>query len=201
MRNRVYSGALTAEQFLFYEIRIAAGYYMNGDSLQQAAEQIAEGNLFQYPTLREEVKRMTKACYRRLDALGDQELVSELRSAPADIARQINLYAMMRDNLLVWEFMVQLIGEKYRMQDFHLDRKDINGFFSRLQAQSDQIAGWSDSTIDKIRGVLLRSLVETEQLDSTRSTSLHPILISEELKTGMMRNGDREALVAFNCFG
>ena len=35
----------------------------------------------------------------------------------------------------------------------------INGFFSRLQAQSDQIAGWSDSTIDKIRGVLLRSLV------------------------------------------
>ena len=53
MRNRVYSGALTAEQFLFYEIRIAAGYYMNGDSLQQAAEQIAEGNLFQYPTLRE----------------------------------------------------------------------------------------------------------------------------------------------------
>ena len=144
---------------------------------------------------------MTKACYRRLDALGDQELVSELRSAPADIARQINLYAMMRDNLLVWEFMVQLIGEKYRMQDFHLDRKDINGFFSRLQAQSDQIAGWSDSTIDKIRGVLLRSLVETEQLDSTRSTSLHPILISEELKTGMMRNGDREALVAFNCFG
>ncbi len=200
MRNRVYSGALTAEQFLFYEIRIAAGYYMNGDSLQQAAEQIAEGNLFQYPTLRE-VKRMTKACYRRLDALGDQELVSELRSAPADIARQINLYAMMRDNLLVWEFMVQLIGEKYRMQDFHLDRKDINGFFSRLQAQSDQIAGWSDSTIDKIRGVLLRSLVETEQLDSTRSTSLHPILISEELKTGMMRNGDREALIAFNCFG
>lgn len=131
MRNRVYSGALTAEQFLFYEIRIAVGYYMNGDSLQQAAEQIAEGNLFQYPTLRE-VKRMTKACYRRLDALEDQELVSELRSAPADIARQINLYAMMRDNLLVWEFMVQLIGEKYRMQDFHLDRKDINGFFSRV---------------------------------------------------------------------
>ena len=198
-RIQTYSGALTAEQFLFYEIRIASRFYLDCRSLEEAAAEIQEQNLFQYPTERE-VKRMTRACYKRLDALENQELIRELSSAPAEIAKQINLYAMMRYNLLVWDFMVQLIGEKYKAQDMSLTPKDVNGFFARMQAQSDQIAGWSDKTIKKIRGVLLRALAETGYLDTVRATVLNPVLISQELEDGIRENGDSQALAAFNCF-
>jgi hypothetical protein len=58
-----------------------------------------------------------------------------LANAPVEVAKQINLYAMMRYNRLVREFMRDLIGEKYRQQDFSYTRKDINVFFSRLQAE------------------------------------------------------------------
>ena len=199
MNTAPYSGSLTAEQFLFYEIRIASKLYAQGVSVDEAISKIKADNLFQYPTERE-VARMTRACYRRLDALNNQCLIQEISSAPTEIAKQINLYAIMRYNRLVWDFMIQVIGEKFRTQDFSFERKDLNAFFSRLQAQNDSVAGWSDSTISKIKSVLVRCLVETEYLEHFKSTTLNPVLLCEELEQGIRENNDTEVLPAFNCF-
>lgn len=199
MNTAPYSGSLTAEQFLFYEIRIASKLYAQGVSVDEAISRIKADNLFQYPTERE-VARMTRACYRRLDALDNQCLIQEISSAPTEIAKQINLYAIMRYNRLVWDFMIQVIGEKFRTQDFSFERKDLNAFFSHLQAQNDSVAGWSDSTISKIKGVLVRCLVETEYLDHFKSTTLNPVLLCEELEQGIRENNDTEVFPAFNCF-
>ena len=146
-RSLIYNGTITAEQFLFYEIRIASKYYLDGTSVEDAIEEIKKNNLFQYPTERL-VARMVRSCYKRLDALDDEQLRQELSSAPSEIAKQINLYAMMRYNRIVWDFMVSLIGEKFRSQDFEFSRKDLNVFFSHLQEQNDDIAGWSESTVN-----------------------------------------------------
>ena len=199
MNTALYSGSLTAEQFLFYEIRIASKLYVQDVSVDEAITRIKTDNLFQYPTERE-VARMTRACYRRLDALDNQCLIQEISSAPTEIAKQINLYAIMRYNRLVWDFMIQVIGEKFRTQDFSFERKDLNAFFSRLQAQNDSVAGWSSSTISKIKSVLVRCLVETEYLDHFKSTTLNPVLLCEELEQGIRENNDAEVLPAFNCF-
>ena len=199
MNTAPYSGSLTAEQFLFYEIRIASKLYAQGISVDEAISRIKADNLFQYPTERE-VARMTRACYRRLDALNNQCLIQEISSAPTEIAKQINLYAIMRYNRLVWDFMIQVIGEKFRTQDFSFERKDLNAFFSHLQAQNDSVAGWSDSTISKIKSVLVRCLVETEYLDHFKSTTLNPVLLCEELEQGIRENNDTEVFPAFNYF-
>ena len=172
-RSLIYNGTITAEQFLFYEIRIASKYYLDGTSVEDAIEEIKKNNLFQYPTERL-VARMVRSCYKRLDALDDEQLRQELSSAPAEIAKQINLYAMMRYNRIVWDFMVGVIGEKFRSQDFEFSRKDLNVFFSHLQEQNDDIAGWSESTVNKIKQVLTKILVEVEILDTFKPTrSIH----------------------------
>lgn len=199
MNHKLYSGSLTSEQFLFYEVRIASKFYIQGILLEDAVSRIREDNLFQYPTERK-ISRMTRACYRRLDALNNQMLVQEISNAPAEIAKQINLYAIMRYNRLVWDFMIQVIGEKFRTQDFSFERKDLNIFFSRLQAQNDSVAGWSDNTIGKIKSVLVRFLVETDYLDHFKSTTLNPVFLCEELERGICQNNDTEVLPAFNCF-
>lgn len=194
-----YNGGLTAEQFLFYEIRIVSKQYLEGKSLNEIIEYIKRDNLFQYPTERE-VSRLTRACYKRLVALDNEKLVYELAHAPIEVAKQINLYAMMRYNRLVREFMVDLIGEKYRQQDFSYTKKDINVFFSRLREQNDDIAAWSEQTITKLKQVLTKCLIETEMLDSFRTSELNPIFISAELENGIRENNDLTALPAFNCF-
>ena len=79
-RSLIYNGTITAEQFLFYEIRIASKYYLDGTSVEDAIEEIKKNNLFQYPTERL-VARMVRSCYKRLDALDDEQLRQELTTA------------------------------------------------------------------------------------------------------------------------
>lgn len=199
MATTFYSGSLTAEQFLFYEIRITSKFYIQGISVGEAIPKIKEHNLFQYPTERQ-ISRMTRACYRRLDSLNSQFLTQKISDAPTAVAKQINLYAIMRYNRLVWDFMMQVIGEKFRTQDFSFTRKDLNTFFSHLQAQNDSVAGWSENTINKIKSVLVRCLVETEYLDHFKSKTLNSVSLCEELEQGIRENNDTEVLPAFNCF-
>jgi hypothetical protein len=198
-KNTPYNGALTAEKFLFYETRIVAKLYGQGNTVDEIVALVMRDNLFQYPTERS-VPRLARVCYKRLTALGNEDLIHEITAAPAEIAKQVNLYAMMRYNRLVREFMTDLVGEKYRRQDYIFSRKDVNVFFSRLQEQNDDVAGWSAQTVERLKQVLTRCLLEVEMLDNVRSTTLNPILISEELENGIRTNGDFEALAAFNCF-
>ena len=197
--NMPYNGTLTAEQFLFYEMRIVSKQYLELKPIEDIIAFIKRDNLFQYPTERM-IIRIARACHKRLVGLDNEKLVYEVANAPVEVAKQINLYAMMRYNRLVREFMEGLIGQKYRQQDYSYTKKDINVFFSHLQEQNDEVAAWSEQTLMKLKQVLNKCLIETGMLDSVRDTTLNPIFISSELETGIRENNDLTALSAFNCF-
>ena len=194
-----YNGGLTREQFLFYEIRIVASLQLQGLSREEIVEEIKHANLFQFPTERM-ISSIAGTCFKRLDALGSETLVYHLANAPAEVAKQINLYAMMKYNRIVWDFMTTVIGEKFRTQELAFSGKDLNIFFFDLQEQNDTVASWRDSTINKIKQVLKKTLVECEYLDSVRATQLNPVSVSPELEDEIRANHDLAALPAFNCF-
>ncbi len=194
-----YNGGLTREQFLFFEIRIVAKLLSEGLPREEILKKLTEENLFQFPTERM-ISSIATACFKRIDALGSETLIYRLANSPAEVAKQINLYAMMKYNKIVWDFMTTVVGEKFRTQDFEFSKKDLNIFFVRLQEQNDAIATWSDSTISKIKQVLTKSLVECGYLDTTRSTQLNNISIEPDLEDEIRTNGDFAALPAFNCF-
>ena len=196
---REYNGGLTREQFLFYEIRIMASLVSQGYTKAEAIEKIREENLFQFPTERM-ITSIANTCFQRLSALESDALVYHLANATADVAKQINLYAMMKHNAIVWDFMTTVIGEKFRTQEFEFSKKDVNIFFFQLQEQNDAVASWSDATISKIKQVLNKCLVECEFLDSVRATQLNPVAIVPELEDEIRANNDMAALAAFNCF-
>ena len=77
-------------------------------------------------------------------------LFYEMRST----AKLICLYAMMKQSRLVWEFMLTVIGEKYRLRDTSFGKIDLNTFFMRLQEQNDTVASWSDSTVTKLKQIM-----------------------------------------------
>lgn len=193
-----YSAVITREQFLFYEMRTTAKLVSEGLTDELVADRITEENLFQYPT-EKSVRRMALTCLRRLKALDDPELVSAIAFQPSDVAKQICLYAMMRQYRLVWDFMITVVGAKYENRDMSFGRLDFNAFMMRLQEQDDWVASWSNTTITKIRQVLARVLVENEYLDSTTADHLNPVLIYPVLENAIRSNGDTKALAAFNC--
>lgn len=202
LRNRSpYSGtgSLTREQFLFFEMRTTAKLMINGLSDEEIYERIYEDNLFQFPT-EKSIKLISSGCIRRLKALNNNELVYALATLPTDEAKQICLYAMMKQSQLIRDFMVQVIGEKYRLKDMSFGKMEANVFLMRLQEQDDYVATWSESTIGKIRQVLIRILVENEYLDNINSDHLNPVLISRVLENGIRANNDESVFPAFNYF-
>jgi len=198
MTNNHYSGGLTREQFLFFEIRIVAGLMQQGMSRQDIIEEIQTNNLFQFPTERM-IRSIANTCFRRIDALDSDDLVAFLADASADVAKQINLYAIMCENSIAYEFMTDVIGEKYRLQEYSFSVKDVNVFFMLLAEKVPAVDGWSESTIKKLKQVLVKYLVECEYLDSTKSEVLRPVYLYPELESVIRAKGDTDALAAFNC--
>lgn len=199
MINKPYKGGLTREQFLFPEIRITAQLLAGGLNEEEALAKITKENLFQFPTERM-IKNLAGVCIRRLKNLNNTELIDALANYPVEVGKQIAMYAMMRDSRLFAEFMVTVIGEKYRTKDMSFSDMDLNIFFIRLQEQNETVAGWADSTIKKIKQVMKKVLVENEYLYSNKAITLNPVLIEQVLEIAIRNNNDEWMLPAFNCF-
>lgn len=194
-----YNAAMTREQFLFYEMRTTAKLKNEGLSDEEVANRIVSDNLFQYPT-EKSVRKMALACIRRLNTMNDETLVQAMATQPSDVAKQICLYAMMKQYRLVWDFMITVIGEKYRLMDTTYGKIDLNTFLLRLQEQDDWVATWSDSTIKKVKQVLNKMLVENEYIDSINSDHLNLVWLHPILENAIRSNNDDVALPAFNTF-
>ena len=193
------SAQITREQFLFYEMRTTAKLICEGLEDNEIIDRIVEDNLFQYPT-EKSIRRMAKACIVRLKGICDIDLVEAVASQSSETAKQICLYAMMKQYRLVWDFMITVIGEKYRMQNFSFGQMDVNVFFMQLQEQDDYVAGWSESTMKKIRQILIRVLAENEYLDDIKADHINLVWLNPVLENAIRSNNDDRALAAFNCF-
>lgn len=194
-----YNGGLTREQFLFFETKTLAKLLFEGKSIDEALFCIKQENLFQFPTERM-IESIANSCYRRLQALESDTLIGVIATSSVDVAKQVNLYAMMKQNRIVWDFMTTVIGEKFRTQDFSFSKKDTSGFMFQLQEQNEDVATWSDATIQKIKQVLVKILVECGYLDNTKSEFLNPVYLYPELEEEIRDKNDLAALPAFNFF-
>ena len=194
-----YRASVTREPLLFYEMRTTARLMSDGVSDDEAIDQIVAENLFQYPT-EKSVRRMAKACVTRLRNMKDNEMITAIAGQPQDVSKQLCLYAIMKQHRLVLDFMLTVIAEKYRQQNFAFSKMDLNVFFLRLQEQDDGVATWSDSTITKLKQIFVRMLVDTEYLDDIKADHINPVLATSILENAIRSNGDEAMLPAFNCF-
>lgn len=78
MKRDHYSGGLTREQFLFYEMIIVLALVLQGKSRDEIYDEIFCENLFRFPTERM-IKSIAKTCFKRIDALDSTELEEVIR--------------------------------------------------------------------------------------------------------------------------
>lgn len=176
-----YNASLTGEPFLFYETRQVARLKLNGLSDKEILEEVVKNNLFQYATEKSIPKR-SKAALKRLQVL-DENMLGYLLEKSSETAKIVNLYAIMKSNRLVMEFVSEVVGEKYAANNLTLDKKDVNEFFLEKREQSEEVARWRDNTIKKLKQVLLRMLSEAGILDERDGCTLHrPVLDSEVIR-------------------
>ena len=197
------SGSLTREQFLFHETRIVGELYLYGLTDEEIISKVFVENLFRYPT-EKMLSNIARACLKRVHSLenldnpDDKRLIDALVYGSSSVAKQICLYAMMKQNRLINDFMLKVIGNKFAGRDYSFSKLVVSSFLIDLQEQDQWVASWSTSTINKIRQVIVKTLVDNEYLDDNNSRQLNTITITPILED-VLREKHRSALVAFNC--
>lgn len=193
-----YSSALTREQFMFREMRIVARLKREGLTDAEISDRVFDENLFQYPTERE-IRGKCRTALKRLSCIAHSAaLIEILAEGSLTEAKQAALVAMMAQSRLMAEFMVDIVGGKYRSLDMTLTQKDVRLFFDRLCEKDDGVAGWSPSTVKRIQSMIMNVLRENGYLEKIGSETLCPVLISAEIEQALRNAGFQCFLSAFN---
>lgn len=192
MTEKKYSANLTGAWFLFYEIKQVIKLMEQNLSEKEIKSKIKEENLFQHKKI-SSLTRALPTVYRRAAALPDclKKLILE---ESINNAKLINLYAIMEEDLLFKEFMLEMIKEKYITNNLFIERKDINSFFTEKAEQNQGFSKYTEATVNKLRQVYLRILMDAEVLKDLKTGELNRILLDPYLK-GVFENNNGEEFV------
>lgn len=175
-----YSSVLTGAGFMLYEVKQIALLKEQGFSDTEIKQKVLEENVFQYEKM-SSIKRAFPYILKRVNVL-DEILLQLIMKESLETAKIINLYAIMKSDRLFFEFMHEVIQEKLQKNDYLLEKKDVNSYFTVKAEQSDFIASWSETTIQKLKQVYKKILLETGMLKSLKTGELNRLIIDEQIK-------------------
>ena len=194
MDNRVYSGKLTGESFLLYELKIVAKLKKEGYTDKEIRKMVLEENLFQYKFTSSISRRLTPL-RQRINLL-DEELIDRLIEDPLGDGIVINLYSIMKNDRLFFEFMNEVMKDKLKSNNEVLEKKDINIFIETKIEQNEDIASWSDSTVNKIKQVIKKILMEAKVVEDNKTGIVKKIIMSDWIKNYLIKSGEEKYILA-----
>lgn len=194
MDNRVYSGKLTGESFLLYEFKIVAKLRKDGYSDKEIRKIVLEENLFQYKFTSSISRRLTPLL-QRINLL-DENLINRLIEDPLGDGIVINLYSIMKNDRLFFEFMNEVMKEKLKNNNEVLEKKDMNIFFETKMEQNEDIAGWSEATINKIKQVIRKILIEAKIVEDIKTGRIRKVIMSDWIKKYLINIDEEKYILA-----
>lgn len=183
-----YSSVLTGAGFMLYEVKQITLLKEQGFSNTEIKQKVLEENVFQYEKM-SSIKRAFPYILKRVNVL-DEILLQLIMKESLETAKLINLYAIMKSDRLFFEFMHEVIQEKLQKNDYLLEKKDVNSYFTAKAEQSDFIASWSETTIQKLKQVYKKILLETGMLKSLKTGELNRLIIDDQISEHLKVIGD-----------
>jgi hypothetical protein len=184
----MYSSSMTGAPYLLFELKQVVKLKQFGLSNQEISKKVNEENVFQF-TNKGRVKRVLPSVMRRMDVI-DHTLATLMTEESLEMSKIINLYVIMKTDLLFYEFMYEVISEKLQNNVYVIEKKDINLFFNAKSEQSEKVANWSDLNIEKLKQVYMQVLFESGMLRDRNSQELNRLIIDEQIKNHLTHIGD-----------
>jgi len=183
-----YSSVLTGASFMLYEFKQVIMLKEQGHSDQEIRQKVVTDNLFQYEKI-SSLKRGLPSILRRVNTL-DETLRKLVIEESFEFGKFINLYAIMKTDRLFFEFMNEVIHEKLQANDYSFEKKDLNTYFTVKAEQDENIASWTEATVQKLKQVYVKILLETGLIKDKKSGELNRLIIDEQIKDHLTHIGD-----------
>lgn len=193
MTDKVYSTSLTGAGFRLYEFKVTVSLIEEGLTDDEIRRKVFEEDLFQQKA--SSTTRSFPYILKRARAL-DDPLRKYVLEESNQMAKQINFYAIMKTDLLFYEFMDEVIKNKLQNNDLIYERKDINIFFNEKSDENEKLANWSESTLKRLKSSYNRLLLEMGYLIKLSSSDLIPVQMDDLLREYLIKIGGKEYVEA-----
>ena len=154
-----YSAKLTAEPFLYNETKIIAEYILNGEDINKLKKRNIEENLIHYKK-QKSIQRVNSPIFRRLAVL-DEELLREFIYSDIDTSKYILLYAIMKTDKLVRDFIIEVYKDKLLMRKEYIEKIDIDNWYDDKCTISKTLRERSESTTNKLKQVIMKIMQDS----------------------------------------
>jgi len=183
-----YSCTLTGASFLFFELKQVLHLKEQGLQDSEIRAQTRAENLFGYK-VKSSIRRSLPSVLRRIDAL-DDTLRHMVMENSLEMGKIINLYAIMKTDRLFFEFMNEVIRDKFERTDYHFERKDVNVFITAKTEQDETVAAWTEKTVNRLKQAYVKVLFDAGIVRDRKTGELSRILMDEELRRHLVSIGD-----------
>lgn len=158
-----YCMSFTTGGLLERETIILANILLQTNDLNRACQQIKDANLFQYRTTTA-ATRILSELKTRFQALDDDALKLISVGFPNEI-QQISWFMVCKKYPFIFEFVHEVIKEKYFIGQLELTDYDFDTFFNKKMVQHQNLEKITDNSRYKLKQVLFKMLREVGLLD------------------------------------
>lgn len=180
MVRKEYSAGAVKLSFWFLEFKKAVQLFYEGKTKEDIKQLSINDNIFATST-KERAKQISSTVTARIQSL-DESFYPLFLNSDATTQKLFNLAAVMASDTLFFDFMYEVIRDKFILGDDKLTDSDIRIFFKRKQEQSDKAAGWTDATFDRLgrcyKSMLYEAGLATKKKGGMPQTLYKPVLDS-----------------------
>ena len=186
-----YSAKLTGEPFMYSETKILAKYLLDGISPEELKRKNIEENLIKYKSTKS-IVRVNSPIFRRLKVM-DKEMLEEFVCSDIETSKYILLYAIMKTDKLVRDFVIEVYKDKLYMRKDYIEKFDIDNWYEEKCMLSKTLRERTESTTSKLKQVIMKILQDSGLVikEKNRFKIVRPLL-KEKYISMLNKKGDIE---------
>lgn len=148
MSKKVYLTTLNTRPFLYRESKLIAEFVLEGLTIDEIKEEVLNNNLFQLSNV-DRAGRFFREILKRLEFL-DPFLIENFCTKNPQTSKCILLYALLKKDHLLYEWMREIVWDKFRIYDFTLTQKETEQFLRKKEEQNKTVKNWNEDTKDHL---------------------------------------------------
>ena len=195
MTELKYSSQIKDMGLLEKEMKIACQEYQNTKDLGIIIQKSISDNIFMVNTERRRKELAYKLVARM--AVLDDEMIRMIAESPYNTAAVLSLYALMKSDRIVFEFMNEVVKDKIELMNYRLTDIELNQFILCKSQQSELVAKWKDENKAQVKSALRKILIDAGLLRDLGSVyMIMPPILDKSICEHIIKVGDKHYLEA-----
>jgi hypothetical protein len=190
----IYTATISSTPLRLRESRIVADLLLQGVGEEAWKEAIVGQNVLQVGST-VGVIRSSNILRARLEPLGEA-LWKMVRDGERELATQAAFAGAVKHSRLLGDFMDITIREQRALFSRKLENRIWTEYIEGCRGRDPDMPHWSDTTVVKLRSVVLSMLAEAAYLKDTRSRLLQNVFVDAQLAACLR---DRQETYVLRC--